>query len=76
MYTVHQAKTNLSRLIQEACGGSDVIIARGKQPVVRLVPLATVRKKRLAGRLRGKIRILPKFFKPISRAELARWGIE
>lgn len=76
MYTVHQAKTNLSRLIEEACEGADVIIARGKKPVARLVPLATSRKKRVPGRLKGKIRISRAFFKPMSRAELAQWGIE
>jgi prevent-host-death family protein len=38
-YTVHQAKTNLSRLIKEAEGGKEVIITRGKTPVVRLVAL-------------------------------------
>jgi antitoxin (DNA-binding transcriptional repressor) of toxin-antitoxin stability system len=76
MYTVHQAKTNLSRLIEEACKGTDVIIARGKQPVVRLVALPTSRKKRVPGRLKGKIRISRTFFKPMSKAELAEWGIE
>ena len=75
MYTVHQAKTNLSRLIKEACKGTDVIIARGKEPVVRLVPLARSRKKRVPGRLKGRIRILPGFFKPMSRRELAEWGL-
>ncbi|HWG59462.1 MAG TPA: type II toxin-antitoxin system Phd/YefM family antitoxin [Candidatus Acidoferrales bacterium] len=75
MYTVHQAKTNLSRLISEACEGGDVVIARGKQPVARLVPLAGNRKKRLPGRLKGRIRVPKAFFKPVSRAELARWGI-
>jgi prevent-host-death family protein len=76
MYTVHQAKTNLSRLIEEACSGTDVVIARGKHPVVRLVPLATSRKRRAPGRLKGKIRISRAFFKPISKTELAAWGIE
>jgi len=76
MYTVHDAKTNLSRLIEEACNGTDVIIARGKQPVVRLVPLAKSRKRRVPGRLKGKIRIFRSFFKPMSKAELAEWGIE
>jgi len=76
MYTVHQAKTNLSRLIREACKGGDVVIARGKEPVVKLVPLANTRKKRVPGRLKGKIRILPGLFKPMSKRELAEWGVE
>jgi len=52
-----------------------VVIARGKEPVVRLVPLASSRKKRIPGRLKGKIRILPGFFKPMSKRELAEWGL-
>jgi prevent-host-death family protein len=76
MYTVHQAKTNLSRLIKEACRGNDVVIARGKQPVARLVPVATARKKRIPGRLAGKIRVPRAFFKPMTRAEMSKWGIE
>jgi antitoxin (DNA-binding transcriptional repressor) of toxin-antitoxin stability system len=76
MYTVHQAKTNLSRLIKEACNGSDVIIARGKHPVVKLVPLGKSRKKRVSGRLKGKIRIGREFFKPLTKAELREWGLE
>jgi len=76
MYTIRQAKTNLSRLIKEACAGTDVVIARGKQPVVRLVPLAPARKKRVPGRLKGKIRMPPAFFRPMTKAELAEWGIE
>ena len=76
MYTVHQAKTNLSRLIKEACEGRDVVIGRGKQPVARLVPLGTPRKKRVPGRLKGRIKVGPEFFEPMTKSELARWGIE
>jgi prevent-host-death family protein len=39
-YTVHQAKTNLSRLIKEAEEGKEVIILRGKTPVAKLVALS------------------------------------
>ena len=39
-YTVHQAKTNLSRLIKEAESGKEVIITRGKEPVAKLIPVA------------------------------------
>ncbi len=38
-YTVHQAKTNLSKLLKEAEAGQEVIIARGKVPVAKLVAL-------------------------------------
>ena len=45
LYTTHQAKTHLSRLIDEAEGGGEVVIARGKRPVVRLVPHAENKKR-------------------------------
>ncbi len=76
MYTVHQAKTNLSKLIREAENGQSVIIARGKKPVAKIVALEKRRKKRVPGRLKGKIRIHPSFFDPMTREELADWGIE
>ena len=38
-FSVHEAKTNLSKLIAAALEGGDVVIARGSVPVVRLVPL-------------------------------------
>jgi antitoxin (DNA-binding transcriptional repressor) of toxin-antitoxin stability system len=53
--TVHKAKTQLSRLIAKACRGEEVVIARGKQPVVKLVAIASSSKKRPPGRLKGRI---------------------
>jgi len=41
--TIHEAKTNLSRLIEKACRGEEIVIARGAHPVVRLVSLKTVK---------------------------------
>jgi antitoxin (DNA-binding transcriptional repressor) of toxin-antitoxin stability system len=76
MYTVHQAKTNLSKLIREACRGKDVVIARGKQPVVKLVALPAARKKRVPGRLKGKISYSPGAFAPMTKKELADWGLD
>jgi antitoxin (DNA-binding transcriptional repressor) of toxin-antitoxin stability system len=46
MYTVHQAKTNLSRLIEEAEKGNEVVIARGKTPVAKLVAIGVGQKQR------------------------------
>jgi prevent-host-death family protein len=70
MYTVHQAKTNLSKLIRKACSGEEVVIARGKEPVVKLVPLPSGQKKRVPGRLKGKIRYSKDAFDPMSSKEL------
>lgn len=71
--TIHQAKTNLSRLIQEACGGEDIIIARGSKPVARLVPLESAKGKRKPGSLKGKLQVGPEFSEPLPLDELSRW---
>ena len=42
-YTVHEAKTNLSRLIKEAESGKEVVITRGKQPVAKIIPINSAR---------------------------------
>jgi antitoxin (DNA-binding transcriptional repressor) of toxin-antitoxin stability system len=76
MYTVHQAKTNLSRLIAEAQTGKEVVIARGKTPVAKLIALGSSRKKRAPGKYKGRISIKPSFFEPMTPAELKEWGLE
>jgi prevent-host-death family protein len=72
-FTIHEAKTNLSKLIEQACEGEEVVIARGPEPVVRLVPIADVKGRRQPGALRGKLRVGPEFFEPLTEEELARW---
>jgi prevent-host-death family protein len=72
-FTVHQAKTNLSRLIERACEGEEIVIARGAEPVVRLVPLGETKGRRKPGILKGKLRVGPEFFEPLPPDELARW---
>jgi prevent-host-death family protein len=72
-FTIHEAKTNLSKLIEQACQGEEVVIARGPDPVVRLVPIADVKGRRQPGALRGKLRVGPEFFEPLADEELARW---
>jgi antitoxin (DNA-binding transcriptional repressor) of toxin-antitoxin stability system len=72
--TIHKAKTQLSRLIEKACKGEEIVIARGKQPVVRLVAIDHKRGDRKPGALKGKIRIGPEFFEPLPPEELEGWG--
>jgi len=71
--TVHQAKTNLSRLIKKASQGEEIVIARGPKPVARLVPIGEVKGKRQPGSLKGKLRVKSSFFEPLPKSELARW---
>lgn len=72
--TIHQAKTNLSKLIERASAGEEIIIARGSQPVARLVAVGVVKGKRQPGSWKGKFTISPDFFDPLSDDELGGWG--
>jgi antitoxin (DNA-binding transcriptional repressor) of toxin-antitoxin stability system len=76
MYTVHKAKTYLSKLIRDALRGEEVIIACRKEPMVKLVPVRKHPKKRVPGSLKGKIWYSPDAFDPLTKEELAEWGIE
>ena len=71
--TIHAAKTHLSRLIERACAGEDVVIARGDQPVVRLVPVAGGPPARRFGAMRRRARTTPAFFQPLPPEELEAW---
>jgi prevent-host-death family protein len=72
--TIHEAKTNLSKLIEQACAGQEVVIARGPEPVVRLVPIMDVKGRRQPGALRGKLHVGRDFFEPLSDEEIAAWN--
>ncbi len=72
-FTIHKAKTNLSRLIEKACKGEEIVIARGAKPVVRLVAIEDQRGNRKSGAWRGKVHIGPEFFEPLPPDELKGW---
>ena len=69
--TVHAAKTHLSRLIQRAAAGEEIVIVRGKTPVARLtaIPPQTVNRK--FGAYRGEFEVPDGFFEPLAEDELA-----
>ena len=71
--TVHAAKTQLSRLIARALDGEEVIIARGKTPVVRLVPVPRARPRRQPDVLKGRLEVTDAFFDPLPEEELRLW---
>ena len=73
-FSVHDAKTNLSRLIPDALAGGEVVIARGNVPAVRLVPV-NPRGKRRFGALKGKITVDTQIDEPLPDDELEGWGI-
>jgi prevent-host-death family protein len=62
---IHEAKTHLSRLVDEVAAGAEIIIAKSGKPMARLAPLlAPVRKKQL-GLLKGKIKVPDDFNAPL-----------
>lgn len=69
---VHEAKTNLSRLLAQVEAGEEVIIARNGKPVARLVR-EKPRGRPQFGSWKGKIKIDHRFFEPLPDEELARW---
>src|SRR5262249_39112072 len=74
---ISQAKAQLSKLVAKALASEQVIIARGKTPLVKLVPLEQPRKpKRQFGALKGKIRFDDRFFDPLPEQELRLWNGE
>jgi antitoxin (DNA-binding transcriptional repressor) of toxin-antitoxin stability system len=62
---VHEAKTHLSRLIEDALAGEEIIIARGNEPVVRLVLVESARPQRTLGWAKGQIQIAEDFDAPL-----------
>jgi len=70
---IHDAKTHLSKLIERAENGEDVIIARAGKPVVRLVAIASPERGRRFGAMKGKARVDERFFDPLPENELSTW---
>jgi prevent-host-death family protein len=62
---IHAAKTHLSRLVDDAAQGEEIVIAKAGKPVARLVPLTGSRPKRRLGGLAGKVRIPDDFDAPL-----------
>ncbi len=71
--TIHAATTNLSQLLARVEGGEEIIIARGKEPIAKLVPFRPPAPKRQFGALRGALNLGPAFFEPLPDEELAAW---
>jgi len=73
---VHEAKTQLSRLLEQVEAGAEIIIARAGKPVARLMPLEPARTpQRIPGRLKGRSPPIPDafFFDPLPEEELRLW---
>jgi prevent-host-death family protein len=73
---VHAAKTHLSRLVDRAVAGEEVIIAKAGRPVVRLVPVAAGARRTGFGALKGKVRIGDDFDAPLAEEILRAFGVK
>ncbi|HLH51166.1 MAG TPA: type II toxin-antitoxin system prevent-host-death family antitoxin [Roseiarcus sp.] len=73
--TIHAAKTTLSQLLARVEAGEEIVLARGKQPVAKLVPYRARKSKRQFGKYKGVITIDESFFEPLTEKELKDWGL-
>lgn len=62
---IYEAKTQLSKLVDRAAAGQDVVIARGGKPVARLTRLQEPKRKIRFGLLKGKVKLAPGFDDPL-----------
>lgn len=62
---IHEAKTELSKLVERAEAGEEIVIARAGKPAARLVPLTKLRGHRRLGLLDGKFQIPDDFNAPL-----------
>ena len=74
VFTVHAAKTQLSKLIAWAQAGEEIVIAKGSTPVVKLVALeGGAAPARVFGAMKGKAKVTKAFFAPLPESELKGW---
>ena len=71
---MQEAKAQLSRLVERAAGGEEIVIAQGGRPVARLVAYRETTGKRVPGRWRGRILIHEDFDDPLPEEITARFG--
>lgn len=73
---IHEAKTHLSRLIEEVAAGGEVIIARNGKSVARLLPVARRSMPRQPGLWRGQVRIGDDFDAPLPAELATAFGVD
>jgi prevent-host-death family protein len=68
---IHEAKTHLSRLIDEVAAGADIVIAKAGKPMARLIPISVPARKKRLGLLKGKIKVPDDFNAPLDDETMA-----
>lgn len=70
---IHDAKTQLSRLVEQASAGEEIVLAKAGKPVARLVPLGGPRARRTLGHLAGCFAVPEDFDTPLPEEVLAEF---
>ena len=69
---IHEAKTHLSRLLERALAGEEIVVAKAGRPLVRLAPVGEQLVERRPGRLAGTLS--DAFFEPLPQDVLEDWA--
>jgi len=64
-FNIHEAKTNLSRLLRRVSAGEEIVIAKAGRPIARLVPVMQKPARRVPGSAAGQVIIVPDFDAPL-----------
>jgi prevent-host-death family protein len=70
---IHEARTHLSRIVEEMAAGKEIVIAKAGKPMARLLPIEPSVTKKHLGQLKGKIKIPPDFNKPLPASILRQF---
>jgi len=75
--TIHEAKTHLSRLLQQVEAGEEVVVCRGKLPVAKIVPSSPSRVSRpkVGKATSQRFDVSEDAFAPLGNEELKHWGV-
>jgi prevent-host-death family protein len=65
VFNLYEAKTSLSKLVDRAAAGEEIVIAKAGRPLAKLVPLGETRRKREPGGWEGKVRVADDFDAPL-----------
>lgn len=71
-FNIHEAKTNLSKLIERVEHGEEIIISRAGQPVAKIIPLGRQARMASFGSLKGKIVLDDNWDSPQTNEAIAR----
>ncbi len=75
--TIHEAKTNLSKLLAATAEGEEIVVCKGDHPVARLVPYRrpSVKRPRVGEITSGPVTYSADCFTPLSADDAALWGL-